>query len=116
MARDSYGRICRAGVLAVSPPDDNGAADFCADMLKSGDHILDRRPGDLMALIADAPREFDGVKADLLRALFADPITQNKRLRKLAEWMREDKHCNDLAFEVLADMAGESQPDYSDED
>ena len=114
MSKDSYGRICRAGSLAVSPPND-GAGDFCADMLITGDHILDRRAGCLMAIIADAPSEFDSVKADLLRALFTNPLTQNKRLRALAEWMRNDKCAQELAFDVLADMAAESQPDYSED-
>ena len=114
IARNSYGHACRPGVLAVSPPDD-GAGDFCADMLITGDHILDRRAGCLMAIIADAPSEFDSVKADLLRALFIDPIKQNKKLRALAEWMRNDKGAQELTFDVLADMAGESQPDYSED-
>lgn len=115
MSLNGISQRYRPGVLAVSPPDD-GAGDFCADMLITGDHILDRRAGCLMAIIADAPSEFDSVKADLLRALFTNPITQNKRLRALAEWMRNDKGAQELTFDVLADMAGESQPDYSDND
>lgn len=115
MSLNGISQRYRPGVLAVSPPDD-GAGDFCADMLITGDHILDRRAGCLMAIIADAPSEFDSVKADLLRAMFADPITQNKRLRALAEWMRNDKGAQELAFDTLADMAAESQPDYSDND
>lgn len=115
MSLNGISQRTRPGVLAVSPPD-NGPADYCSDMLITGEHILDRRPGDLMAILADAPSDFDSVKADLLRALFADTITQNKRLRKLAEWMRDNQSAQDLAFEVLADMADESQPDYSDED
>ena len=115
MIRDSYGHPCRPGVLAVSPPD-NGPADYCSDMLITGEHILARRPHDLMAIIANAPSEFHGVIADLLQPLFDEPIKQNPKLRKLSGWMRDDQAALDLAFEVLADMADESQPDYSDED
>lgn len=114
MSLNGISQRYRPGVLAVSPPDD-GAGDFCSDMLITGDHILDRRAGCLMAIIADAPSEFDSVKADLLRALFIDPINQNKRLRALAEWMRNDKGAQELTFDALADMAAESQPDYSED-
>lgn len=115
MIRDSYGHPCRPGVLAVSPPD-NGPADYCSDMLITGEHILARRPHDLMAILAEAPSEFHGALADLLQPAFDDPIKQTKGMRKLAEWIRQDERAKDLTFEVLADMADEFQPDYSDED
>lgn len=114
MARDSYGHACRPGVLAVSPPDD-GAGDFCADMLITGDHILDRRAGCLMAIIADAPSEFDSVKADLLRALVvAHPLGECAQPLVLGDRVGK-QGAQELAFDVLADMAAESQPDYSED-
>lgn len=115
MSLNGISQHYRPGVPPVSPPDDDGVADFCSDMLITGEHILTRRPGCLMAIIADAPREFDGAKAELLAALFGNPVAQTKSVRKLAEWMRQDSGAQELTFDVLADMASESQPDYSED-
>ena len=102
MSRDSYGRICRAGSLAVSPPDDpnEASADMVSDELRDGARILSRAD-ELAIIIGSAPREHIDAIADLLRPLFIDPRLQNKRLRALAEWMQEDADANELAWDCI---------------
>ena len=100
MTRDSYGRHCRAGVLAVSPPDDDCTGDMVHDELLDGARLLNRAD-ELAIIIGSAPREHIDAIADLLRPLFIGPRLQNKRLRALAEWMQEDADANDLAWACI---------------
>ena len=115
MARDSYGRICRAGVLTVSPPDDN-SGDYIQHLIEDGDELLKRKPRDICSVLSNAHPQFDDAIADLLRALWIDPVKQNIRLRKLAEWLKDESEMVDIAQEVIDQIADENQPDYSDND
>ena len=115
MARDSYGRICRAGVLTVSPPDDH-SGDYIQHLIEDGDEVLKRKPRVLCEVLGDAPPEFDDAIADLLRCMWIDPKLQNVRLRKLAEWLKAQYCMDDIADDVLKQIADENQPDHSDND
>jgi len=114
MARDSYGRHCRPGVLAVSPPDDDGG-DYIQHLIDDGGDLLKRKPRDICSVLSNAHPQFDDVIADLLRALWIDPIKQNVRLRKLAEWLRDEPEMVDIAQEVIDQIADENHPDYSED-
>jgi len=87
------------------PPDDSSTGDMVHDELLDGERLL-TRADELAIIIGSAPREHIDAIADLLRPLFIDPVMQNKRLRALAEWMRDDDDAKELAFAVIeADLA-----------
>ncbi len=74
MARDSYGRICRAGVLAVSPPDELEMPDEYMDKAREE---LRTDTGWIAEQIADG---IDSVIADLL----TDTGYANQNVRDVA--------------------------------
>ena len=96
------------------PPDD-GPGDYIEHLIDDGDDLLRRKPRDICAVLSNAPREFDSAVADLLRCLWIDPKLQNIRLRKLAEWLKDEPDMVEIAGEVLADIAEASLPDYSED-
>ena len=116
MARDSYGRICRAGVLAVSPPDELEMPDEYMDKAREE---LRTDKGWIAEQIADG---IDDVIADLLtdtgyanqdardvalcnrlRTIVAQAI--EREAPDLAEslWMRDVEESQQAAAEYAAD-------------
>lgn len=95
-------------------PPDNDCSDYIDHLIEDGDDLLDRKPRDICAVLSNAPPEFDDTIADLLRCLWLEPKLQNARLRKLADWLRDEPEMVDIASEVMADMAEESRQDEAD--
>ena len=116
MARDSYGRICRAGVLAVSPPDyaempdeylTKARAELRADNNWIADAIADGADSTIAELLIDngsaTQRYRDAALCNRLRAIVAQAI--EREAPDLAEslWMRGAEESQQAASEYAAD-------------
>ena len=116
MARDSYGRICRAGVLAVSPPDyaempdeylTKARAELRADNNWIADAIADGADSTIAELLIDngcaTQRYRDAALCNRLRAIVAQAI--EREAPDLAEslWQRDIEASQQAAAEYAAD-------------
>jgi hypothetical protein len=109
MARDSYGRPCRPGVLAVSPPEypempdeymDKARAELLADNEWLADQIGNGITGPIARAIMDGR---DGVACEFIRATVQKSI--DREIDDLAEslWMRDIEESQQAAAEYAAD-------------
>ena len=116
MARDSYGRICRAGVLAVSPPDEiempdeylaKARAELRADQDWIAEQIADGTDSTIAELLIDngcaTQRYRDAALCNRLRAIVAQAI--EREAPDLAEslWKRDIEASQEAAAEYAAD-------------
>ena len=116
MARDSYGRHCRPGVLAVSPPEypempdeymDKALAELRADSAWIAEQIADGVDNTIADLLIDngcATQLYrDVALCNRLRAIVAQAI--EREAPDLAEslWMRDVEESQQAAAEYAAD-------------
>jgi hypothetical protein len=120
MSRDSYGRICRAGVLAVSPPDECEMPDEYidrarAELLSDNDWIADQIAESVDALVAEMlmdtehaiDAERDRAVCERLRAAVNAAI--EREVPDLAEsmWMADVEESQIAAAEYAADCSND---------
>lgn len=116
MARDSYGRHCRPGVLAVSPPDEAELPDEYMDKAREelrtdtawiADQIADGVDSVIADLLTDAGYANQQVRdvalCNRLRTIVAQAI--EREAPDLAEslWMRDVEESQQAAAEYAAD-------------
>lgn len=116
MARDSYGRHCRPGVLAVSPPDEAELPDEYMDKAREelrtdtawiAEQIADGVDSVIADLLTDAGYANQQVRdvalCNRLRAIVAQAI--EREAPDLAEslWKRDIEASQDAAAEYAAD-------------
>ena len=116
MARDSYGRKCRPGVLAVSPPDEiempdeyltKARAELRADQDWIAERIADGADSTIAELLIDngsaTQRYRDAALCNRLRAIVAQAI--EREAPDLAEslWQRDIEASQQAAAEYAAD-------------
>ena len=116
MSRDSYGRICRPGALAVSPPDypempdeymDKALAELRADSAWIAEQIADAADSTIAELLIDngcaTQRYRDAALCNRLRAIVAQAI--EREAPDLAEslWKRDIEASEEAAAEYAAD-------------
>ena len=116
MSRDSYGRICRAGVLAVSPPDEIEMPDEYMDKAREElrtdtGWIAEQIAGGIDSVIADLLTDTGYANQDArdvalcnrLRAIVAQAI--EREAPDLAEslWQRDIEESQQAAAEYAAD-------------
>ena len=116
MARDSYGRICRPGVLAVSPPEyaelpdeylTKARVQLLADNAWIADQIADAADSTIAELLIDngcaTQRYRDAALCNRLRAIVAQAI--EREAPDLAEslWQRDIEESHQAAAEYAAD-------------
>lgn len=116
MARDSYGRHCRPGVLAVSPPDEAELPDEYMDKAREelrtdtawiADQIADGVDSVIADLLTDAGYANQQVRdvalCNRLRTIVAQAI--EREAQDLAEslWQRDIEESHQAAAEYAAD-------------
>ena len=116
MARDSYGRICRAGVLAVSPPDELEMPDEYmdkarAELLADNHWLAEQIAGAIDDVIAEllmsdaAPHEMyrDNEVCRRIRSCVFESIEDEAPDLAESLWMRDVEESHQDAAEYAAD-------------
>jgi len=116
MARDSYGRKCRPGVLAVSPPDEIEMPDEYMDKAREelrtdtgwiAERIADGADSTIAELLIDngsaTQRYRDAALCNRLRAIVAQAIERGAPDLAESLWKRDIEASQEAAAEYAAD-------------